>query len=727
MEHDEQVLVAALQVAEAAVGMKSLAVRNVVRRKVMGKVHTILTAETERNMQRALEPFFREQIGDMASRLGSGKSFQRTKSLDGPPILEVPNIRQPDHYSCGACAAMSVGRFFGVGSEDLGEWKSLLGTTLERSTDPRMIVGVLSDLDLEVEERHGMTVDDLAEATRNGRPVICPVQDYMSKREPGAEFDYGHYLVVIGVVDGHVVCQDSSIDNVQGRPGGGVSESDEEESQNIAAPGRILVRVEDWEANWHDVGEDGTKYVRYGIIVGRRGYNHGSSDHIGAAGEADAGPASGGSQHRAHGQPALLGEGGLLARVWGEEAGGDVREGGGRGAGACKAGDRPGGVPRQAADPGTGQGGPDPGQSEGADDSGLGGGGCRCGSLRCLGEGGIGCRGLRDHEHLQADPERDGGSRGLAPGAVEDRGGAGRRIVPGSLGGLKAKTEAQRVVGRIFSPKRWRSKLVDRLLPVMALGMAKAVAAEYKVLGIDIRRRRKQAKEVATGIYAKASRASTWLEENPEDLEELDEMIRATGLPGTNLFTEMPKAMKQRVVRNLNESFKQDYWDNISETTGGNAETILEEGLQNGWSMQEIASKLREELGGDDYARTRSRNIARTEAGNALNGARKEEMESLRADVGDKVPMRSTWVSVLGTTTRAEHADLDGVPADDDGLWDLGGYMIPWPGHISLPPDMRCNCQCTVVMEFGVDDDSARSQIDDYIDRQEAGLEEEEE
>jgi hypothetical protein len=54
--------------------------------------------------------------------------------------------------------------------------------------------------------------------------------------------------------------------------------------------------------------------------------------------------------------------------------------------------------------------------------------------------------------------------------------------------------------------------------------------------------------------------------------------------------------------------------------------------------------------------------------------------------------MKRAWLSVLGNTTRDTHAALDGVPEDSEGLWNLGGVDIPWPSHVSLPPDERINC-----------------------------------
>ena len=54
----------------------------------------------------------------------------------------------------------------------------------------------------------------------------------------------------------YVVAQDSSEDNI-------VRGDD-----SIQAPGRIMVDPAKWLEKWHDVGEDGTKYVRYGIAIG---------------------------------------------------------------------------------------------------------------------------------------------------------------------------------------------------------------------------------------------------------------------------------------------------------------------------------------------------------------------------------------------------------------------------------------------------------------------------
>jgi HK97 family phage portal protein len=201
--------------------------------------------------------------------LSGGPTRQSVASSHLPgAVLEVPDIRQQDDYSCGACAAMCVGRFFGVGPTTLDAWKRALGTDVEQSTSPTAIVNYLSSLGLTVEAQQGMTIDDLAACIAGGRPVICPVQDYGSQRAPGASFAYGHYLTVIGIIPGYVICQDSSIENDERKPGGDVPPGQGDPSQNLEAHGRVLIRQDDFFKAWHDRDSANNQYDQYGIAVG---------------------------------------------------------------------------------------------------------------------------------------------------------------------------------------------------------------------------------------------------------------------------------------------------------------------------------------------------------------------------------------------------------------------------------------------------------------------------
>ena len=207
--------------------------------------------------------------------VGTGLPNPVREDVPRPPkrasmaLLEIPDVRQRDHFSCGAAAAFAVGRgFFGAGPETLDQWKDALGTSLKKSTSPPAIVEYLTSLGLTVEARAGMTIADLETCIQRGMPVICPVQDWGVDLPGTAEFRYGHYLTVIGVSQemGLIFCQDSSEDNAIA---GGDSKP-LSAGGSIQMPGRIMVTFATWEQVWHDQDVDGTPYHRYGIAVGPR-------------------------------------------------------------------------------------------------------------------------------------------------------------------------------------------------------------------------------------------------------------------------------------------------------------------------------------------------------------------------------------------------------------------------------------------------------------------------
>ncbi len=187
------------------------------------------------------------------SQLGEVPAGQQNPN--DPGLIDLEDVRQKDHFSCGACAAFTVGKGFGVGPDTLDGWKKALNTNVEESTRPEAIVAYLRQLGLTVEARDHMTLDDLKTAWLRGSPVICPVQDYGPFVPEKAKFAYGHYLTVIGVALHHVFCQDSSEDNVTKGSG------------TIAERGRVLIDEATWMENWFDRDADGNRYVRYGIVV----------------------------------------------------------------------------------------------------------------------------------------------------------------------------------------------------------------------------------------------------------------------------------------------------------------------------------------------------------------------------------------------------------------------------------------------------------------------------
>lgn len=275
-------------------------------------------------------------------------------------------------------------------------------------------------------------------------------------------------------------------------------------------------------------------------------------------------------------------------------------------------------------------------------------------------------------------------------------------------GGKAADDAASSLIKLIFDPDEWFAALVDATLPSLARGMVQAGAAQLVVFGLETRK-------TGRTFGEKATTASEWLANNSATKEDLIEALQATGVD-IQLITEIPDWMLEAISEELRNTYSQPYWDEISETTGGDAERFIEEGLENGWSIRRISKEMQSSLGGTAYALTRATRIARTESGNALNGSRIASINKLAEEIPE-VPIRPSWLSVLGNTTRASHADLDGVPADENGLWNLDGVLIPWPSHFSLTPGNRINCQCNVSVEFGMPEEQAQQLIREHEDR----------
>ena len=243
------------------------------------------------------------------------------------------------------------------------------------------------------------------------------------------------------------------------------------------------------------------------------------------------------------------------------------------------------------------------------------------------------------------------------------------------------------VTNKILDADKWTKQIKAAAMPVIARGMAEAALSETTLTRKDI----------------KATSASTWLQTHG-------------GLP-EGMVAEWPPWLIKEIKQAVEDTFDEPYWSAIvDETTRDDIEQVLKDSLEAGLSTPQTADLIREKLGGD-YYRGRSKTIAITEAGNALNAGRKLGIEQLQQELGDEIPLRAVWLSILKDTTRDEHANLDGVPADEDGMWDMVGYRVPWPGHYSLPANLRVNCYCTIVSDFTMTPEYANGLIGEYNQR----------
>jgi sialate O-acetylesterase len=168
---------------------------------------------------------------------------------DGALKIALPDVQQPDNYSCGAAALMSVCAYFGVGPEDLDEFKRSLGTDEKEGTNVWCMRDMARGLGLCAEVRHGMRLDDLKKRLDDGAPVICSFQAY---GEPGAYYrdDDGHYAVAVGYDDENFYFMDP-----------------------VQAGRRGFLPAKEFERRWHD--DEGTTdapdpHTHLGLVITRK-------------------------------------------------------------------------------------------------------------------------------------------------------------------------------------------------------------------------------------------------------------------------------------------------------------------------------------------------------------------------------------------------------------------------------------------------------------------------
>lgn len=130
-----------------------------------------------------------------------------------------------------------------------------------------------------------------------------------------------------------------------------------------------------------------------------------------------------------------------------------------------------------------------------------------------------------------------------------------------------------------------------------------------------------------------------------------------------------------------------------------NLKIILGSGLSMGKSVSKIAVELKDML---EINYNRALKIARTEAGRA-NSKAQLELTSQAEEMGFKI--RKVWNAVLDNRTRDSHAAMDGVKADDDGLFNVNGVIMSAPQQVVSDPDGNSaseviNCRCNYLEEL---------------------------
>ena len=186
---------------------------------------------------------------------GYPEEFQTRLVPEGAIKIPLPDIQQPNGYSCGAAALMAIASYYHRGPHDIQAFETLLGTTPEEGTDYRKIVACARQLDLQVEVQVGMSLGRLKSWLNRGVPVICSIQAYSPHVGSYSlnQNDSGHYVVGVGYdSDGYLYFMDPD------------SQSRVPELPN---PAYAAIHQEDMLLRWHD--NEGT--VTHPDIVYRLG------------------------------------------------------------------------------------------------------------------------------------------------------------------------------------------------------------------------------------------------------------------------------------------------------------------------------------------------------------------------------------------------------------------------------------------------------------------------
>jgi len=119
----------------------------------------------------------------------------------------------------------------------------------------------------------------------------------------------------------------------------------------------------------------------------------------------------------------------------------------------------------------------------------------------------------------------------------------------------------------------------------------------------------------------------------------------------------------------------------------------INQGTIQGYRYDKIAGMMNDIVDKNYYESVR---IVRTETHRAQNAA--HDMAHTHAKAAAErqgIKIVKMWVSAKDDRTRAEHLEMDGVTADDDGIF-RGALTAEYPGATGMA-EHDINCRCTVV------------------------------
>ena len=121
---------------------------------------------------------------------------------------------------------------------------------------------------------------------------------------------------------------------------------------------------------------------------------------------------------------------------------------------------------------------------------------------------------------------------------------------------------------------------------------------------------------------------------------------------------------------------------------------ILRGAHEEGMSIPDIRDTLNNDVFDNRLQDWEAERIARTETISTSNEGNHTALQEADSVVGEE------WLSTDDDRTRETHIEAGGQIVAVDNTFVVGGYEAEHPGDLSLPPEERINCRCTIVPVF---------------------------
>jgi hypothetical protein len=130
-------------------------------------------------------------------------------------------------------------------------------------------------------------------------------------------------------------------------------------------------------------------------------------------------------------------------------------------------------------------------------------------------------------------------------------------------------------------------------------------------------------------------------------------------------------------------------------------EENLGEGITDRPGEAVIGRGIRERVEGISVWRAKT--IARTEVHSMVMEANNETIAAEAEAVGMTEQTKKVWTAGMDLRVRETHLEADGQKVSLDEKFEVGGYMLSFPGDPSGPAGEVINCRC--IMTYDVDDE----------------------